>query len=72
MEIVPKIIALKPKDIYFNMEISLQEIAKLRLFLDMAQVNYDGRQPEMAEAVEYVTKEFYPFLTEVERDTGGA
>jgi hypothetical protein len=58
-----KILNVRPKGIYVDLEFSLEELKQIQLFLSESNVEYDGKErPEMKEAVEYVADKFYPDL----------
>jgi|GEM_PF-1908643 len=59
---MPKVIDVRPKDVYATVEFSIAELAKLRKALDLSTINYDGKTPEEKEAVEYLQDVFYPFI----------
>jgi hypothetical protein len=68
---VAKIVEVAPKDIYVAIEFSIRELDLLKTGLALAEIDYDGKDEEQAEASKYV-KEFWKFLDdflkEVKRD----
>jgi hypothetical protein len=64
-----QIIEIRPKGIYITNELSFEEVQHLLNYLDKVTVSYDSKkEPELHEAVEYVTGSFYPKLRELEEN----
>lgn len=64
-----QVLQIRPKGIYITTEFSYEEIINILNYLDKVTVTYDSKkEPEVAEAVEYVTKKFYPQLKELEEN----
>lgn len=58
-----KILSIRPKGIYIDLEFSLEEIQKLERFLSNCTVEYNSKEdPDMKTSVDYVTQKFYPDL----------
>jgi len=58
-----KIIDVQPKDIYVTTEFSLVQLKWLQMFLNRSTVEYSSEdEPEIVEAVKYVTDKLYPDL----------
>lgn len=58
-----QVINIAPRDIYFTIDFSLNQLTYLKKILDHSTIEYDGEQePEMAEAVEYMNKILMPEL----------
>ena len=58
-----KVLNVRPKGIYVDLEFSLEELKQIQLFLSESNVEYDSKaDPEMKESVEYVANKFYPDL----------
>lgn len=53
------------RDTYCNLEMSLEDMKKLQLALNLVTVNFDGEKPEEVEATEYMTEKFYPALSAI-------
>ena len=60
-----KIVNVESRDIHITTDLSITQMRYLKMFLDHAEVSYDGeKEPEMARASEYVTNFLYPLLRE--------
>jgi len=57
-----KIVDIFPKGIYIQLEFSLEELDLLRKALNRASFH---PTPDESQAIDYVIKEFYPFLNEL-------
>lgn len=57
---MPRIINIVPKDIYFMIELRLDEFKKIKMALDGCTMASDT--PEGKDAVMYVSKDFYNFV----------
>lgn len=53
------------KDVHAIVEHSLEDLEKIMLALDNAQLNYSDGNPDIKEAAEHVKNEFYPQLIEI-------
>lgn len=69
---MPAFIAIQPRDIYVQVEFPLNEIKKLRVFMDLIEINYDGKDKEETEAKEYFLNTFYPFFKELHKELTNA
>jgi hypothetical protein len=58
-----KILNVAPKDIYVEIEFPIQELDLLKTGLSLAQIDFDGKDEEQAEAAKYI-REFWKFLDE--------
>lgn len=70
-----KILGVRPKGIYVDIEFNLEALKKLVLFLSASEVKYNSvEEPELAEAVEYIVEDTYPylkkFIEEIEKEHG--
>ena len=64
-----KIEKIEPKDIHVYIDFPLREIDMLLNFLDHCEMKADFKEePEMADAAEFVHKEFFPELTRMTED----
>ncbi len=60
-----KVLNVEHRDIHVTTDFSLQQLQYLRDFLSKSDVSYNSEEePEMAEAVSYVTEYLFPFLNE--------
>ena len=60
-----KIINVRPKGLYVDVEFNLEALKKIEIFLSMSNVKFNAEEnPEEAEAARYVVEEFYPLLKE--------
>lgn len=60
-----RITNVEHRDIFVNLEFSLEELNQILNFLSFAQVNYDSEEyPEMAESAKFVSEELFPMLNE--------
>jgi len=63
-----KVVSIQSKDIYVTIDLSITEIDKLLTALSCAKLEYDGQEnPDIREAADYLTKEFYPALDDLHR-----
>ena len=65
-----KVLEIYPKDIHVVFEISMADLSKLHRVLSMSKVDYDSDIPEELEAVNYLTKVFFPAINEIMRKKG--
>ena len=75
MEINMKVLSVRPKGIYVELEFSIEQLKMLRDFLSGCKVTYNSDDdPNMADAVSYVSESFYPdldrFVDDVEKENG--
>jgi len=59
-----RVLDVVAKDVYIQLEIPLKEIEMIKFLMDRATIDYDSKVPVEAEAVDYLHKKFYPFLTD--------
>lgn len=57
-----KIVDLYPKDVCVTVELSMREVGKILMALNKAQLNFDGKNPQEIEAVEFVKGQFFTML----------
>lgn len=58
-----QIISVQPKDIHITLEMSMKEVRFLLDFLSRSKLEYTEEEKEW---VEFVTKDFFPKLNELE------
>jgi hypothetical protein len=49
-----RVVDIYPRDFYVTVELSLKEVGKILKALEKAQLNFDSKNREEIEAVEYV------------------
>jgi len=49
-----RVVDIYPRDFYVTVELSLKEVGKILMALEKAQLNFDSKNREEIEAVEYV------------------
>ena len=59
---MPRVIDVKPKDIYILMEISLEELTYLQTIMNISTINYDGKIPAELKATKYYKETFFDFV----------
>jgi len=60
------------KDVHAVVEHNRDDLEKLRLFLDECKIDYDAaKNPEIAEAVKFVTEKFFPDLEKLLKTLNG-
>ncbi|MFW6364429.1 MAG: hypothetical protein ACOCZ4_00340 [Bacteroidota bacterium] len=62
---MPNLIAAEPRDIFFVLDLSLQEIIKLDKAMSMITIDFDGNKKEEQEAKDYFIENFYPFIKKI-------
>lgn len=61
-----RLLNMEHRDIHVVMDFSLYELTMLRDILSKAQINYNSEEnPELAEASEFLTEKFYPFINKL-------
>jgi hypothetical protein len=61
---MPAIVSVQPRDIYFLVEFSLEEMKKLKKVMDLTSISFDGTIQEEKDAAEYFSGKFYDFIKE--------
>ena len=62
-----KILTVQPKDIHVEIEFPIKELELLKEGLELAHIDYNGKNEEELEAAKYVEK-FYEFLNDFLRE----
>ena len=60
---MPRVIDIKPKDIYILMEISLEELKDLQTVMNLSTINFDGKNPNEVKATKYYKEKFFDFVS---------
>jgi len=64
--------SVAPRDIYIRMMIPLKRLDQLLEVLDKSKVDYDSKEePQLAEAVDYVEKNFFPTMDKLVTEIRG-
>ena len=67
-----KLLGRKVKDVYFLLELSLEELKQLKFVLDNSTISFNGEVKEEKDAQEYVVGEFYTFICTLIEDEENA
>lgn len=59
-----EVIAIEAKDITVIFQMTLTELEKMKLALDLAEIKYSGNKEEERDASYYLTNVVYPFILE--------
>lgn len=59
---------IRPQGIYVDIEMSLEELIKLRDVLGLARIHFNGEKPDEVAAKTYLENEFYPQLNKLVED----
>lgn len=62
---MPKTLNVAPKDLYVTIEFSAEELRLLEKGLFLANIEYDGTKEEEKEAANYVTKDFFLYISKL-------
>jgi hypothetical protein len=60
-----KVLNVYPKDVYATIEFSMDQLKKIRTFMDKSHMDFRRDVAEEAGAARYVQEEFYPMLADV-------
>ena len=69
MQTVDKINVLEivPKDLYFVLELSVTQLAFMKMLFDHAPIHFNGEKaPEMIPAAKFLNETLYPFLKKIQ------
>ena len=59
---MPRLLDAVAKEIEFVTVFTMPEVRKLKLIMDIMELNYDGKNPTEVEAEQWLMKEFYPYV----------
>lgn len=59
-----EVIAIEAKDITIIFQMTLTELEKVKLALDLTEIKYSGNKEEERDASYYLTNVVYPFILE--------
>lgn len=57
-----KVLRVYPAGIHVDTTFTLEQLKQIKKGLDLANIDYDGKNVEEKEAVFYLTKEFYTVI----------
>jgi len=60
-----KLLQTQVKEVHLILEIPFSEMEKISLALSKGKFEYDGKNIEESDAVNYLTKVFYPFIMDI-------
>ena len=61
------VIEIVPKDLYFVLELSVTQLAFMKMLFDHAQIDFNGeKEPEMVPATKFLHETLYPFLKKIQ------
>ena len=66
-----RLLETQVREVHMIFEIPYSDLLKIKTALDLARINYDGDNVEEREAVNYLTKEFYPFILDLVESVKG-
>lgn len=69
---MPDFIGIQPRDVFVQVEFSIDEIRKLSVLMDLISINFDGKDKEETDAKEYFLNKFYPFFKELDKELRNA
>ena len=55
---MPDFIGIQPRDVFVQVEFSIDEIRKLSVLMDLISINFDGKDKEETDAKEYFLNKF--------------
>jgi hypothetical protein len=69
-----KLLAVEAREVVIILEETLPNLKKLKLAMDITELNYDPNNKEESEAAKFLTSEFYPYISnllkELEKEHG--
>lgn len=67
-----KVVNVIPKDVHILIDFPVRQIKMLKLLIDHSEIEYDRvKEPEVAEAVDFLHEVLYPFLKKVDKEEFG-